>query len=177
MVAIDAAPTVAAALPPQFILGDVAEQKIVDGRPFPLVILPNPNYTASRGDAAQDRAPGNPNPGLASIRGVADAVAENRGWLEAKLEEHGALLLRGFAAIQKASDFNAVVEACAWAELPYVGGAAPRTNVCGRVFTSNESPPDQKIPFHHEMAQVSSLHAHKTFPISLLISAVFPSFV
>lgn len=24
----------------------------------------------------------------------------------------------------------------------------------GRVFTSNESPPDQKIPFHHEMAQV-----------------------
>ena len=40
-------------------------------------------------------------------------------------------------------------------ELPYVGGAAPRTNVVGRVFTANESPPDQKIPFHHEMAQVS----------------------
>jgi hypothetical protein len=90
-----------------------------------------------------------------------DALAENRGWVEAKLEEHGALLLRGFSAIQKASDFNAVVEACAWAELPYVGGAAPRTNVCGRVFTSNESPPDQKIPFHHEMAQVSPLRAQK----------------
>ncbi|KAF9613599.1 hypothetical protein IFM89_009269 [Coptis chinensis] len=52
------------------------------------------------------------------------------------------------------SDFNQVVEAFGYEELPYVGGAAPRTNVIGRVFTANESPPDQIIPFHHEMAQV-----------------------
>jgi hypothetical protein len=40
-------------------------------------------------------------------------------------------------------------------ELPYVG-VAPRTNVdvVGRVFTANESPPNQSIPFHHGMAQV-----------------------
>ncbi|CAE7190995.1 unnamed protein product [Symbiodinium pilosum] len=37
----------------------------------------------------------------------------------------------------------------------YVGGAAPRTEVVkGVVFTSNESPPDQPIPFHHELAQL-----------------------
>jgi hypothetical protein len=32
---------------------------------------------------------------------------------------------------------------------PYVGGAAVRHVVTGAVFTSNESPPDQRIPFHH----------------------------
>jgi diketogulonate reductase-like aldo/keto reductase len=41
---------------------------------------------------------------------------------------------------------------------PYIGGAAPRTvipTVAGKdiIFTSNESPPDQPIPFHHELAQ------------------------
>lgn len=37
---------------------------------------------------------------------------------------------------------------------PYVGGAAPRTVVTGNVFTANEAPPSEKIPYHHEMAQV-----------------------
>ena len=39
--------------------------------------------------------------------------------------------------------------------MPYVGGAAPREQVIqGRILTANESPPDEPIPFHHEMAQV-----------------------
>jgi hypothetical protein len=63
------------------------------------------------------------------------------------------VLLRGFPA-RAAADFDRAVDAFGYAELPYVGGAAPRSNVVGRVFTANESPPDQKIPFHHEMAQV-----------------------
>ncbi|CAD6246669.1 unnamed protein product [Miscanthus lutarioriparius] len=51
-----------------------------------------------------------------------------------------------------AADFDRAVDAFGYEELPYVV-AAPRTNVVGRVFTANESPPDQSIPFHHEMAQ------------------------
>ncbi|KAL8458381.1 hypothetical protein ACS0TY_036051 [Phlomoides rotata] len=82
------------------------------------------------------------------------AVKEQKPWLDALLHKHGAILFRGFDALTTASDFNDVVEAFGYEELPYVGGAAPRTNVVGRVFTANESPPDQKIPFHHEMAQV-----------------------
>lgn len=39
-------------------------------------------------------------------------------------------------------------------EQPYIGGNAVRTVVADRVFTSNESPPTERIPFHHEMAQV-----------------------
>lgn len=45
----------------------------------------------------------------------------------------------------------------------YVGGAAPRriipVNVPGgeeMVYTANEAPPDQLIPFHHELAQVQN---------------------
>ncbi|KAI4965069.1 hypothetical protein ZWY2020_057561 [Hordeum vulgare] len=77
-----------------------------------------------------------------------------------RLPAAGAVLLRGFPA-RTAADFDAAVEAFGYEELPYVGGAAPRTNVVGRVFTANESPPDQKIPFHHEMAQIP------TFPAKL----------
>lgn len=82
------------------------------------------------------------------------AVKEQKPWLDSLLHKHGAILFRGFDSLATASDFNEVVEAFGYDELPYVGGAAPRTNIVGRVFTSNESPPDQKIPFHHEMAQV-----------------------
>ena len=41
---------------------------------------------------------------------------------------------------------------------PYIGGAAPRTVIPVKagdeiIFTANESPPDEPIPFHHELAQ------------------------
>ena len=35
--------------------------------------------------------------------------------------------------------------------MEYVGGAAVRTQLTPRIFTANESPPTEKIPFHHEM--------------------------
>ncbi|MCO5592327.1 hypothetical protein L7F22_046328 [Adiantum nelumboides] len=118
-----------------FTVGWVKEQKAVaDGRAFfPLLLKPNLN--------------------LGSPQAVASTLAAHKEWVEEELLQHGAILLRGFP-LCTASDFNLVVEAFDRPELPYVGGAAPRTNVVGRVFTSNESPPDQKIPFHHEMAQV-----------------------
>lgn len=100
---------------------------------FPTVLIPNPKF----GD-----------------RNLKEAIRDQKPWLESVLHKTGAILFRGFSSVSSASDFNDVVEAFDYEELPYVGGAAPRTNVVGRVFTSNESPPDQKIPFHHEMAQV-----------------------
>ncbi|KAK2654609.1 hypothetical protein Ddye_014465 [Dipteronia dyeriana] len=62
------------------------------------------------------------------------------------------MLFRGFD-VKTPEDFNDVIEAFGYEELSYVGGTAPRSNVVGRVFTANESPPDQHIGFHHEMAQ------------------------
>merc|ERR1719382_1742340 len=66
---------------------------------------------------------------------------------------HGAVLLRG-CSVCGAQDFAAMSGALDCAGYDYIGGAAPRTElVPGLVFTSNESPPDQPIPFHHELAQ------------------------
>lgn len=87
---------------------------------------------------------------------LAASIKLHNTWLQSRLNDSGAVLFRGFP-LYTPSDFNSFVEAFELDELPYVGGAAPRTNIVGRVFTANESPPDQKIPFHHEMAQVTSI--------------------
>ncbi|XP_027771352.1 clavaminate synthase-like protein At3g21360 isoform X2 [Solanum pennellii] len=110
----------------------VPQQKLYNGVPFPAVLSPNSNQPKSQ---------------------LPQIIKEQKTWIGALLHQSGAILFRGFP-VNSASDFNDVVEAFDYEELPYVGGAAPRTSVVGRVFTANESPPDQKIPFHHEMAQV-----------------------
>ncbi|XP_043719765.1 clavaminate synthase-like protein At3g21360 [Telopea speciosissima] len=112
----------------------IPHQKSFDGIPFPAIVSPETTF-----DFDLPRFIG--------------AITQHKSWLESLIHTSGALLLRGFPVIT-ASDFDHVVQAFGYDELPYVGGAAPRTKVVGRVFTSNESPPDQKIPFHHEMAQV-----------------------
>lgn len=106
-------------------------QKAYNTTQFPTILSPNP----------------------ANIAGLTDSIKSNKPWLDSLLHNSGAILFRGFPVLTP-SEFNDVVEAFGYDELPYVGGAAPRSNVVGRVFTANESPPDQKIPFHHEMAQV-----------------------
>ncbi|KAF8400947.1 hypothetical protein HHK36_014250 [Tetracentron sinense] len=112
----------------------IPHQKSKDGFLFPTVISPN---SAVGFDLSL----------------LAESIREQKPWLEALLRSSGAILLRDFP-VKTASDFNEVVEAFGYEEFPYVGGSAPRTNVVGRVFTSNESPPDQKIQFHHEMSRV-----------------------
>ncbi|KAJ6427486.1 hypothetical protein OIU84_022980 [Salix udensis] len=102
--------------------------------PFPSVLSPSP-FSSS------------------TLSFFTDSIIAQKPFLDSLLLKTGAILFRGFD-VNTAKDFNDVVEAFGFEELPYVGGAAPRTNVVGRVFTANESPPDQKIPFHHEMAQV-----------------------
>lgn len=112
----------------------LSQQKLYNGIQFPSVLSPSPNTPIS-------------------LPLLTEIIETHKPCLQSLLQKHGAVLFRGFP-VNTASDFNDVVEAFGFEELPYVGGAAPRTNVVGRVFTANESPPDQKIPFHHEMAQV-----------------------
>lgn len=59
--------------------------------------------------------------------------------------------------------FDEILVALAYESMEYVGGAAVRTQLTPRIFTSNESPPSEKIPFHHEMAQVPSPPTHLFF--------------
>ncbi|KAL4625981.1 hypothetical protein ACB092_05G063500 [Castanea dentata] len=127
-----------------FLEVQIPHQKLFNGIQFPVVLSPNP----------KSQTP------TSSLSLFTEAIKTEKKFLDSVLHKSGAVLLRGFP-VNTASDFNDVVEAFGFEELPYVGGAAPRSNVVGRVFTTNDSPPDQKIPFHHEMAQVT------TFPSKL----------
>ncbi|PON54358.1 TauD/TfdA-like domain containing protein [Parasponia andersonii] len=124
----------------------IPQQKLYNGIQFPSVLSPpSPTTTAPF-----------------SLSVLTKTIQTQKPYLQSLLHKSGAVLLRGFP-VSTASDFNDVVEAFGFEEFPYVGGAAPRTNVVGRVFTANESPPDQKIPFHHEMAQVPEFPAKVFF--------------
>ena len=78
----------------------------------------------------------------------------------ALVAKHKALLLQADEGRVPFSvnDFARFTEGLQLEKYEYVGGAAPRrlipVDADVEVFTANEAPPDQLIPFHHELAQV-----------------------
>jgi len=77
------------------------------------------------------------------------------------LDQHKALIFQSTGEPLSTEDFGHFVTSLELQYYPYVGGAAPRTIIpvaAGKdiVFTANESPPDQPIPFHHELAQTKN---------------------
>ncbi|KAJ4833353.1 hypothetical protein Tsubulata_002597 [Turnera subulata] len=108
----------------------IPQQKHYDSLPFPSVLSPSV-----------------PSPSLSLF---IDSIKTHKPFLESLLHKTGAVIFRGFP-VATASEFNDVVEAFGYEEMPYIDGAAPRTQVVGRVYTANESPPEKLVPFHHEM--------------------------
>ena len=107
----------------------------VDGYCFPLAITPRAGALTDREQA------------LAWLSAHGEQLRE-------VMCDHGAVFLRNFP-LEGPNDFEAAIDAATFEEMPYVGGAAPREVVTSRrILTANESPPEQPIPFHHEMAQV-----------------------
>ncbi|KAI3651749.1 hypothetical protein MP228_003052 [Amoeboaphelidium protococcarum] len=103
---------------------------------FPLVLVPSDSNLFQKWDEFKEY------------------VIKHRQYIRKLVNVHGAVLFRGFQCIQSAVEFNDLIMDCLqYPPLPYVGGAAVRTNVYKGVFTSNESPPSELIPYHHEMAQ------------------------
>lgn len=130
-------------------VGHIAPQKHfdIDGTKvsFPLVLTPGSSESNT------------PTAALAITEAVAAWITQNQKELVDLAKTHGAILLRDFCPpIATATDFDVVCKSFGLAEFPYIGGAAPRTVITGSVFTANESPADQLIPFHHEMAQSKS---------------------
>ena len=120
----------------------IPEQRQVEGQPFPLVLSP---------EASTD------------LEQALSWLKDNGDSLRSQMIETGAILLRNFP-INSPDDFDAVVQAAGFQGMPYVGGAAPRNEVVkGRVLTTNESPPSEPIPFHHEMSQVPNPPAYIMF--------------
>ncbi len=123
---------------------NIAEQKSINGADFPLVLSAAPGSECTQSNF------------LAWIN-------ENQREIRDLMVKHGAILFRGFP-VDGAEAFEAVLDAAEFVNMPYVGGAAPREQVTkGRILTANESPPDQPIPFHHEMAQVPNPPAYVFF--------------
>ena len=114
----------------------IPEQKVFHGIEFPLVLGPR-------------HGPGAPEALDAWVKQATPDV------IDELLLKHGAILFKGFQ-VDTPDKFNAMVETFGFDNFPYVGGAAVRRQLAPRVFTTNESPPSEKIPFHHEMAQVPS---------------------
>lgn len=74
------------------------------------------------------------------------------------LDRQKAVLFQGVDGVLDVQAFGRFVVHLQLTPYPYVGGAAPRTIInvaAGKdiVFTANESPPAEPIPFHHELAQ------------------------
>ncbi|KAJ4386467.1 hypothetical protein N0V93_009363 [Gnomoniopsis smithogilvyi] len=129
--------------------GRIPEQKDfhIDGTTisFPLVLTPGEPEPETQTTA------------FISTDAVVDWIERNQKQLVQLAQVHGAILLRGFCPpISRPIDFDAVCQSFGLEDFPYIGGAAPRTVITGSVFTANESPADQLIPFHHEMAQSKS---------------------
>ena len=125
----------------------IAEMKSFDGVDFPLCI------TQERKEKATNW------------------MKKNKNTIfEKLLKQHGAVLLRGFD-IDDAKDFSDLILSIGFEEQKYHGGNAVRKLVAPRVFTSNESPPDKLIPFHHEMAQLDD------FPNKVFFFCEIPSLI
>ncbi|KAH9507372.1 hypothetical protein Btru_057942 [Bulinus truncatus] len=113
------------------------EQREFGDEVFPLVLSPKQD-SKNRILTSQD---------------ASDWLKKNSAVIQAELLKYGAILFRGFP-LNDAQDFDEFVTSYGVEPLPYVGGAAPRKQITSKVFTANEAPPSEPIPFHHEMAQV-----------------------
>lgn len=124
--------------------GSLAESKEFDGKVFPLTLLP-----AMAGDPA-------------SKESITTWLSGHRERVDELLLEHKGILFRGFQ-LSTANDFHQFVDALGYKDMEYTGGAAVRTQITPRVFTANESPASESIPFHHELAQTPHPPTHVFF--------------
>lgn len=89
-------------------------------------------------------------------------LCENRDDLDSKLRQYNGILFRD-CGLKTAQGFHDIIIATGLKGMDYIGGAAVRTQLTERVFTANESPSSEKIPFHHEMAQTPQPPTHLFF--------------
>ena len=106
----------------------IPQQRVVKGKLFPLCLTSN-------GDSKH----------------LLSYLQNERNEIDVLLRQHKGILFRN-CGLCNALSFHGAIEASGLQGMDYVGGAAVRTQITDRVFTANESPSTEKIPFHHEMA-------------------------
>lgn len=84
---------------------------------------------------------------------------------------YGAVMFVGFDVVS-GEEWASVLYKLGLQGMDYAGGAAVRKLIVGKegshednpqVLTTNESPPSEAIPFHHEMAQTPNPPSHICF--------------
>jgi alpha-ketoglutarate-dependent taurine dioxygenase len=90
--------------------------------------------------------------GDAEIETVLAWLREHRPMLREARDRHGAVLLRGFEAINSPERFATMLDVLAPELMDYVGGTTLRSSVVGRVFTASELPENFSLIVHQEMA-------------------------
>jgi alpha-ketoglutarate-dependent taurine dioxygenase len=121
----------------------IPEAQVVDGKPFPLTLAPT-----TPGATTADR--------LAYVRAERDSILS-------LVEDYGALLLRGWGPCTPQDFSDIAAELASPGDFNMACSAGPRTEVAPNIFTANEAPPTEKIPFHHEMAQCDHPPSHIMF--------------
>lgn len=81
-----------------------------------------------------------------------DWLRDHRLLVQKQLEQHGALLFRGFAGLDTPQSFAAVVGAITPTPRDYIEGQSPRTRLAAHVYNATDYPADQKIALHNELS-------------------------
>ena len=131
--------------------GTIPEQKNVLGKPFPLVLVP---VEGEKVNFIQ----------------LQEYFQKNHENVRKASSLYGAVMFKGFD-ILSGEEWASVLFNTGIKEMPYVGGAAVRKLIVGhesrienlQVVTTNESPPSEPIPFHHELAQTPDPPSHILF--------------
>ncbi len=84
-----------------------------------------------------------------------DWITENESLRRDDLSRSGAILFRGFKALQTAENFAAVAQRMAPEILDYAGGTTPRSAVTGKIVTSTDAPRHVVIGLHQEMSYLA----------------------
>ncbi|KAA8532753.1 hypothetical protein F0562_032786 [Nyssa sinensis] len=130
-----------------FKVGKCEGEKVVDGETIPLVLQPS-------------------EPNKNDLESLLLGLEKNKEWFEQMIIKNSAVLLRGFD-VQKAEDFNEIVETFGWEDIRYVG-PAPRTHIYKRIWTANEGPLSEFIYYHHEMVLI------KEYPKKVILFCEVP---
>jgi hypothetical protein len=126
----------------EFKVGKCEGEKIVDGETLPLVLQPRETNKSD-------------------LESLLLSLNKNKEWFEEMIIKNSAVLLRGFD-VNKAEDFNDIVETFGWEDIRYVG-PAPRTHIYKMIWTANEGPLSEFIYYHHEMVLVSSIFLYLNY--------------
>jgi alpha-ketoglutarate-dependent taurine dioxygenase len=95
-------------------------------------------------------------------------IAENRSWVDATLDNEGAILFRNFC-VSTESDFRALVNTFSSQPLQYMYRSTPRTTLGDGVYTATEYPAGHTIPQHNENSY------QREWPLRLLFFCEYPA--